>query len=105
VALASAALPHRRGYDEAFCDVRVAREQVLAVFRPLEAAPVPMPLLPVPEGHGKKAAAIKWLRRRYPSERPPGPKNPDLQRMFERDGGVSMHKNTFGAALKAAWGK
>jgi hypothetical protein len=97
--------PHRRGYDEAFRDVRVAREQVLAVFPPMEAAAVPIPLGPVPEGHGKKAAAIKWLRRRFPIERPLGPKNPDLQRMFERDVGVSMHKNTFGAALKAAWRK
>jgi hypothetical protein len=96
--------PRRRGeLDEAFRDVRVAREQVLAVFPPLDGAPVSMPLRPVPEGHGKKDAAIEWLRRRFPSERPPGRKNPDLQRMFERESGVSMHKNTFGKALREAW--
>jgi hypothetical protein len=79
--------PLRRGdIVEAFRDVRVAREQVLAVFPALEAAPVPMPLRPVLEGRGKKAAAIEWLRRRFPSERPLGPKNPELQRMFEGEG-------------------
>jgi hypothetical protein len=91
--------------DQAFREVRVAREQVLAVFPPLGAAPVPLPLRPAAEGHGKKAAAIEWLRRRFPSKRPLGPKNPELQRMFEREGGVSMHKNTFGEALREAWRK
>jgi hypothetical protein len=87
--------PLRRGdIDAAFREVRVTGEQVLAIFPPLEATPVPMPQRPVPEGHGKKAAAIEWLRCRFPSERPLGPKNPELQRMFEREGGVSMHKNS-----------
>jgi hypothetical protein len=96
--------PQRRGEpDEAFRDIRVAREQVLAVFPPLEAVPVPMPPRPAPEGHGKRAAVIAWLRRRFPSGRPLGRKNPDLQRMFEKEGGVSMHQNTFGQAVRDTW--
>jgi hypothetical protein len=59
----------------------------------------------MPEGYGKKAAAIEWLRGRFPSERPLGPKNPELQRMFEQEGGTPMHRNTFGAAVKDAWRK
>jgi hypothetical protein len=96
--------PRRReDHYAAFREVRVTRKQVLAVFAPLKAAPVPIPLRPVPQGHGKKAAAIEWLQHRFPSERPLGPKNPELQRMFEREGGVSMHRNTFGEALREAW--
>jgi hypothetical protein len=88
---------------QAFGDVRVAREQVLKVFPPLDIPPVPMRPQPGPADHGKKAAAVAWLQRNYPEERPLGLKNPDLQRLFERDGGVAMHPNTFGQALRDAW--
>jgi hypothetical protein len=87
----------------AFRDVRVERAEVLAVFPPPEAAPIPMRPQPGPAGHGKKAAAMAWLQHSYPEERPPGLKNPDLQRLFERDGGVAMHPNTFGQAVRDAW--
>jgi hypothetical protein len=90
---------------EAFGDVRVGREQILAVFPSFKAPPVSIPPRPAPEGHGKKAAAIAWLPRRFPSGRPMGRKNPELQRMFENEGGASMHRNTFGDAVRDAWQK
>jgi hypothetical protein len=96
---------------KAFGEVRVVRHEVLNVFPPIEdsvagldeEAPVSTPPPPAPKGHGKKAAAIAWARQRYPSGRPPGQKNPELQQKFKNDGGVPMHRNTFAEAMNDAW--
>jgi hypothetical protein len=91
---------------KAFADVRVTRAQVLEVFPSLEGAPVLTRPRSVPDDdHGKKATVIGWLRHRFASGRPWGRNNSELQRLFERETGIPMHRNTFGGAVRETWPK